>query len=80
MFLAALKGYERPCFDKWKFYPLAYNLEETQNCVDFFEQFEVPEDNNIDWIAKVSHNSHNAEGIELVTKKYGEKLIEKYGD
>jgi hypothetical protein len=55
------------------FLPHTFDLSDKSSCLEFLEEFEPS--SSINWILKKSRNSHNAEGIELLTRDNSEKLL-----
>lgn len=71
---------DRPqCFQAWEFMPLTYDLKRKDDCKAFLNELESDTDlKRIKWIRKVSRNSHNAEGVDIVDEVLARSLLEKY--
>ncbi|OMJ94729.1 hypothetical protein SteCoe_2072 [Stentor coeruleus] len=77
------KKYEnrKDCFYQWSFMPLTIDLSAEGECKLFFKHIEDRKFQGIEWIMKKSRNSHNGEGVILLTKSKlrGLKVMYKHG-
>ena len=65
------------CFYHWDFTPLTIDLSDKDECSIFFNSLTPQSFDTTRWILKKSRNSHNGEGVTIITK---EKLkgLQKY--
>lgn len=67
------------CFDPWQFIPLTYNLNNKEECSEFFRQLQnVTDFSQIQWIMKKSRDSHNSSGIKLLDNENAKLFKRKY--
>lgn len=67
------------CFDPWKFMPYTYNLADSFQCREFMNTLSHDKDSpNIKWIRKKSRNSHNADGVTIITSKVAQEMLNEY--
>lgn len=71
---------DRPeCFDPWRFMPETYNLADKTQCLEIIERLKRDRrSDTIKWIRKKSRNSHNAEGVTIVTSEVADEILEEY--
>jgi hypothetical protein len=71
-YLKSLPSDSSPAF----FLPETFDLSSRPSCLEFLAELDrSSDDSEISWILKKSRNSHNGEGIDLLTRENHEKLL-----
>ena len=70
--------FDRPqCFDAWRVMPYTLDLTQTAQCFEFLDAlYDAVRSRNIQWIVKVSRNSHNGKGLILVDQAKAQELLD----
>lgn len=69
---------KKHCFYHWDFTPLTVDLSDKDECKAFFNSITLESFNTTNWILKKSRNSHNGEGVTIITKSKLKGLLQLF--
>jgi hypothetical protein len=67
------------CFNPWKFLPYTLNMKNRAHCLELVEHLKADKQ-SINWIRKISRNSHNAEGVDIVSEEVADEILRAVKD